>query len=100
MASECLGKLGAIDPGKLEFVVDLGGSEAPATRSLVLDMFSVEFCARLLQELTRAHSSAQDQVVADLCAFSAQEVLRIYDIKLSSRADSFTWKVWRSLSDA
>merc|ERR1719318_680940 len=102
LSAVCLGKIGAIDPGKLEFVVDLGGSDEDiAYRNKVLDMFSVGFCVELLQELVRAQASSRELLVAENCAFSIQEVLKVYGINLAEKSqDSFTWRVWRLLPDS
>ena len=38
--------------------------------------------------------------MAENCAFSLQEVLKVYEVNLEVRdSDSFTWRVWRQLSD-
>ena len=49
-AGVCLGKIGPVDPGKLEFVVSLAECyEDIAARNKILDVFSVGFCVELLQ---------------------------------------------------
>ena len=60
LAGECLGKIGSIDPGKLEFVINLAGADDDiSSRNKVLDIFSTGFCAELLQELVRAQASSR-----------------------------------------
>ena len=102
LSAVCLGKIGAIDPGKLEFVVNLGGSDEDiGYRNNVLDMFSVGFCVKLLQELVRAQASSRELFIAESCTFSIQEVLKGYEINLSRKSSgSFTCRVWRSLRDS
>jgi len=102
LSAVCLGKIGAIDPGKMEFVMDVGSSDEDISyRNKVLDMFSVGFCVELLQELVRAQASSREILVAENCAFSIQEVLKVYGIKLTDKSpDSFTWRVWRTLPDS
>ena len=102
LSAVCLGKIGAIDPGKMEFVMDLGSSDEDLSyRNKVLDMFSVGFCVQLLHELVRAQASSREILVAENCAFSIQEVLKVYGIQLSDKSpDSFTWRVWRTLPDS
>ena len=54
----------------------------------------------LLQELVRAKASLREPLVAENCAFSLQEVLKVYEVNLEVRdPDTFTWRVWRQLSD-
>ena len=99
LAGLCLGQLGPVDPGKLEFVVNLGGAmEDKASRRRVLDVFSVGFCAELLQELVRGQASAREPLIAENCSYSLQEVLRLYQIDLKTENNSFSQKVWRLLS--
>ena len=101
-AGICLGKVGPVDPGKLEFVVNLAESyEDIAAINKLLDVFSVGFCVELLQELVRAKSSLREPLVAENCAFSLQEVLKVYEINLEDKnQNTFTWRVWRQLSDS
>ena len=76
-AGICLGKIGPVDPGRLEFVVNLAETyEDIAAINKLLDVFSVGFCVELLQELVRAKSSLKEPLVAENCAFSLQEVSR------------------------
>ena len=77
-AGICLGKIGPVDPGRLEFKVNLAQSyEDIAATNKLLDVFSVGFCVELLQELIRAKSSLREPLVAENCAFSLQEVLKV-----------------------
>ena len=98
-AGLCLGQLGPVDPGKLDFVVNLAGvREEAASRRTVLDVFSVGFCVQLLQELVRGQASAREPVIAENCSYSLQEVLRIYNIDLRTDKNSFSQRVWSRLS--
>ena len=99
LAGLCLGQLGPVDPGKLDFVVNLGGFlEDEASWRTVLDVFSVGFCVQLLQEMVRAQASAREPVIAENCSYSLQELLRIYKIDLRAEEDSFSQQVWTELS--
>ena len=82
-AGICLGKIGPVDPGRLEFVVNLAETYEDITAiNKLLDVFSVGFCVELLQELVRAKSSLKEPLVAENCAFSLQEVSRnLEDLK-------------------
>ena len=100
LAGLCLGKVGPVDPGKLEFAVRLAGHEDVASRNKLLEVFSVGFCVELLQELARAMASIRDPLIAENCAFSIQEVLKVYQINLKDKNhESFSWRVWRQLSE-
>ena len=96
LAAVCLGKLGAIDPGRLEFDHGVAAEDVGS----VLDLFSTSFCSNLLQELVRAQASTKEPFLAETFAFSIQEVLKVYEINLSDDHSSFTWTVWRNLADA
>ena len=102
LAAVCLGEIGSVDPGKLEFAVNLAGSfEDVANRNKLMDVFSVGFCVELLQELVRARASSTENMIADNCAYSIQEVLKVYNIDLNNKSgDAFTWRVWRQISDS
>ena len=101
LAADCLGKIGAVDPGKLELSMNLsaGDVEDVAERNKVLDVFSVGFCVELLQVLLRA--KAGDPQISGYCAYSLQEIFKVYKINLKEKdPHSFTWRVWRKLSEA
>ena len=103
LSSLCLGKLGPVDPGRLETVVGVGKSEEEedvASRNKLLDVFSVGFCVELLQELVRAHASAREPVSAENCSYSMQEILKVYNINFESKnPEDFSYRVWRQFSD-
>ena len=112
LAALCLGKVGAVDPGRLEFREDGEGEDEEA----ILDLFSVGFCSSLLQELVRAQASSGDSLLADVFSYSVQEVLKVYEISASpalvstSRSSntvvttvqhsSFTARVWQRLRES
>ena len=97
----CLGRLGPLDPGRLEvFVSEEGAEDEEKDRNRLLDVFSAEFCVELLQELVRAQASAREPIIAENCSYSIQEVLRINKINLQSKnPEDFSYRVWRRLSD-
>ena len=99
LAATCLGKVGALDPGRLEFNQDQG--LAAEEDGSILDIFSTSFCSALLQELVRAQASTKEPFLAETFAFSIQEVLKVYEINLLSKdQNSFTWRVWRGLPES
>ena len=99
MAAICLGKIGALDPGRLEFNQDQGLTTKED--GSMLGIFSTGFCSDLLQELVRAQASTKEPFVAETFAYSIQEVLKVYEINLGVKDhSSFTWKVWRNLPES
>ena len=101
LAGLCLGKLGPVDPGKLDFEVYLRGAADVSSRNHILDLFSVGFCRALLTELVRAQASAREPLTAESCSYSIQEVLKVYKFNLQSKnPEDFTYRVWRQLPDS
>ena len=94
LAAGCLGKIGAIDPGRMEWVVEQEREHGSA----VLDLFSEHFCISFLNELVRAQGSCREPGLAEVFSYSLQEVLKVYEINLErSGPQSFSWRVWRGL---
>ena len=99
LAAVCLGKIGPVDPGKLELVPGRSTAQHTIqTRNHTLDMFSVGFSAELLTELARAHASARDQSTAENCSYSTQELLKVFKVNLADDHDSKSWRIWRRLA--
>ena len=93
-AGDCLGKIGPLDPGKLGITVNLAGAIKDIFNlDQILDIFSDEFCADLLKELVRAKLSFAEVKLSDYCAYSIQEVLKVYEINPDSRENDFSTKV-------
>jgi serine/threonine-protein kinase ATR len=95
VSAQCLGKIGAVDPGRLEF--QSGDKQTLTSHNFLLDVTSSEFCVKLILELVRAHQSSREPFVLENCMYSIQEVLRQYEIKPSS---VFGAGVLESLSDS
>ena len=72
----CLGKIGAVDPGRLHLVEDLN----QGTNKTHLSILEEDFIVELLHVLVKAFLSFSDSGTADSCSFSIQEVLRAYEI--------------------
>ena len=102
LAGLCLGKLGPVDPGKLDFEVNLrGGAADVSSRNQMLDVFSVGFYRALLTELVRAQASAREPLTAESCSYSIQEVLKVYKFNPQSKnPEDFTFRVWRQLPNS
>ncbi|KAG8580917.1 hypothetical protein GDO81_007479 [Engystomops pustulosus] len=79
LCGECLGQLGAIDPGRLDFSVSETQGKGSTFVTGVEDM---NFSYELLMELTRAFLAYADNVRAqDSAAYAIQELLSIYECK-------------------
>jgi len=78
VSAQCLGKIGAVDPGRLEF--QGGCNQALVDQNFLLHLTSTEFCVKLIQELVRALQSAREPFILENCMYSIQEVLKIYQI--------------------
>lgn len=72
----CLGKIGAVDPGRLHLVEDLN----QGTIKTYVSVLNEDFIVELIHVLVRAFLSFSDSGAADSCSFSIQEVLRAYGI--------------------
>lgn len=92
LCGECLGELGAIDPGRLDFSTsDTQGKGF----TFVTGVEDPNFAYELLMELTRAFLAYADNVRAqDSAAYAIQELLSIFDCK-EARLDCPGRKLWR-----
>ncbi|XP_054272921.1 serine/threonine-protein kinase ATR-like [Macrosteles quadrilineatus] len=86
-SAQCLGELGALDPGRLpnKFKV-----EAEEKEMFVIS--SEAFVLRALNEFVRAFQAASHTTTVDVFAFGIQELLKMYKVPES--------QVWEKLSDA
>ncbi|XP_044146292.1 serine/threonine-protein kinase ATR isoform X2 [Bufo gargarizans] len=92
LCGECLGQLGAIDPGRLDFSVSDNQGKGSTFVTGVEDM---NFAYELLMELTRAFLAHADNVRAqDSAAYAIQELLSIYECR-EGRSDCPGRRLWR-----
>lgn len=79
LCGECLGELGAIDPGRLDFsTTETQGKDF----TFVTGVEDLSFAYGLLMELTRAYLAYADNSRAqDSAAYAIQELLSIYDCR-------------------
>ncbi|KAG8511432.1 Serine/threonine-protein kinase ATR, partial [Galemys pyrenaicus] len=79
LCGECLGELGAIDPGRLDFsTTETQGKDL----TFVTGVEDLNFAYGLLMELTRAYLAYADNSRAqDSAAYAIQELLSIYDCR-------------------
>ncbi|KAJ7409859.1 hypothetical protein WISP_111676 [Willisornis vidua] len=92
LCGECLGELGAIDPGRLDFST----SETQGKHfTFVAGVEDPNFAYGLLMELTRAFLAYADNVRAqDSAAYAIQELLSVYDCR-ETNTDCPGSRLWR-----
>ncbi|XP_028995716.2 LOW QUALITY PROTEIN: serine/threonine-protein kinase ATR [Betta splendens] len=92
LCGECLGELGAVDPGRL----DLSRTHTHGDRNtFVSGVEDPNFAYDLLTELTRTFLAYADNVRAqDSAAYAIQELLSIFDCH-DGRTDSPGRRLWR-----
>ncbi|XP_061551565.1 serine/threonine-protein kinase ATR [Phycodurus eques] len=92
LCGECLGELGAVDPGRL----DLSPSHTHGDRNtFVSGVDDPNFAYDLLTELTRTFLAYADNVRAqDSAAYAIQELLSIFECR-EGRLDSPGRRLWR-----
>uniref|UniRef100_M4A4B4 Serine/threonine-protein kinase ATR n=1 Tax=Xiphophorus maculatus TaxID=8083 RepID=M4A4B4_XIPMA len=92
LCGECLGELGAVDPGRL----DLSHAHSKGDRStFVSGVDDPNFAHDLLTELTRTFLAYADNVRAqDSAAYAIQELLSIFECR-EGRTDSPGRRLWR-----
>uniref|UniRef100_A0AAX7TJ54 Serine/threonine-protein kinase ATR n=1 Tax=Astatotilapia calliptera TaxID=8154 RepID=A0AAX7TJ54_ASTCA len=92
LCGECLGELGAVDPGRL----DLSQTHTHGNRNIfVSGVDDPNFAYDLLTELTRTFLAYADDVRAqDSAAYAIQELLSIFECR-EGRTDSAGRRLWR-----
>ncbi|KAB1283313.1 Serine/threonine-protein kinase ATR [Camelus dromedarius] len=92
LCGECLGELGAIDPGRLDFsTTETQGKDF----TFVTGVEDSNFAYGLLMELTRAYLAYADNSRAqDSAAYAIQELLSIYDCR-EMQTDGSGHQLWR-----
>uniref|UniRef100_A0A8D0AST5 Serine/threonine-protein kinase ATR n=1 Tax=Sander lucioperca TaxID=283035 RepID=A0A8D0AST5_SANLU len=92
LCGECLGELGAVDPGRL----DLSHTHTHGDRNtFVSGVDDPNFAYELLTELTRTFLAYADDVRAqDSAAYAIQELLSIFECR-DGRTDSPGRRLWR-----
>nr|XP_046179436.1 serine/threonine-protein kinase ATR [Oncorhynchus gorbuscha] len=92
LCGECLGELGAVDPGRL----DLSRTHTHgSSNTFVSGVEESNFAYELLTELTRTFLAYADDVRAqDSAAYAMQELLSIFECR-EGRSDSPGRRLWR-----
>ncbi|XP_042314459.1 serine/threonine-protein kinase ATR [Sceloporus undulatus] len=96
LCGECLGELGAIDPGRLDF--STSDSQGKGL-TFVTGVEDPHFAHGLFMELTRAFLAYADNVRAqDSASYAIQELLSIYDCR-ETATDCPGSKLWKMFPD-
>ncbi|XP_072111128.1 serine/threonine-protein kinase ATR isoform X3 [Mobula birostris] len=96
LCGECLGELGAIDPGRLDLMTS--NTEGKSS-TFVAGVEDPSFAHYLLVELTRAFLAYADNVRAqDSAAYAIQELLQLYNCK-EGKTDCPGRRLWRSFPE-
>ncbi|XP_012731184.2 serine/threonine-protein kinase ATR [Fundulus heteroclitus] len=92
LCGECLGELGAVDPGRLDLSHTLTHGDR---NTFVSGVDDPNFAHDLLMELTRTFLASADNVRAqDSAAYAIQELLSIFDCR-EGRNDTPGRRLWR-----
>nr|XP_022332154.1 serine/threonine-protein kinase ATR-like isoform X2 [Crassostrea virginica] len=91
LIAECIGELGAVDPGRLELLTN-NPKEARARfpSSIEDDSFAVG----LINEVVKAFLAAPESRIQDCAAYALQELLKIYHISEPSDGDAPSGQLW------
>ncbi|XP_076443272.1 serine/threonine-protein kinase ATR-like isoform X2 [Babylonia areolata] len=95
---QCLGELGALDPGRLQLMSNDPCEQHARFQATVEDD---NFVVELIGEVIKSFLAATEPRVQDCSAFALQELLQIYHIEAHSSGDAETRgnKLWRRLSE-
>ena len=96
LAGACLGKIGAVDPGRLNIVENLKN----CSQNTYLSVQDEEFAIELINILVQAYLRVSDSKEGDACSFSIQEVLKAYKISSTAKMSSMSGRIWNQLSDS
>ncbi|XP_064607735.1 serine/threonine-protein kinase ATR-like [Liolophura sinensis] len=90
--AECLGELGAIDPGRLDLAANNPKQDSAHFHASVDDD---NFAFDLINDVTRAFLAATEPDVQNCSALALQELLQIYNIGVDKEPGSSGHKLWR-----
>nr|XP_034325117.1 serine/threonine-protein kinase ATR isoform X2 [Crassostrea gigas] len=91
LIAECIGELGAVDPGRLELLTNNPKEERAKFHSSIEDD---NFAVGLINEVVKAFLAAPESRMQDCAAYALQELLKIYHISKPSDDDKTSGKLW------
>ncbi len=95
LAGDCLGHVGAVDPGRLDLVQDLSSN-----LGVCLTISDDDFVAALISTLIKSFLKCSESADSDACAFALQEVLKACDITGPASFSSPGGRVWNRLLES
>ncbi|KAK3744393.1 hypothetical protein QZH41_012155, partial [Actinostola sp. cb2023] len=95
LVAECLGELGAVDPGRYDVIARAQGAQPFLLQNGCDDM---EFAEELITELARAFLAAHDTRAQDCSAYAIQEVLQVYECS-ETKKEGLGFKLWRKFPE-
>ena len=98
-AGECLGILGAVDPGRLEKNDDLSAA-ATNLDGVPLAVTEEAFVIDLVNVLIRTLIASSGTSDTDACSYSIQEVLKACGIRGPAPMSTVAGRLWNRLSDS
>lgn len=94
--AECIGELGAIDPGRLDLMCNNPKADiAKYHANIEEDNFAVE----LINEVINAFLAAPESRIQDTAAFALQELLKTYKITEPKAGDRNSGRIWKRFPD-
>ena len=107
IAGQCIGSLGAVDPGRLQTICDLNCDSDIVEISVMDENFAVGLFT-VLKDAYVAALSSENADNAKKCAYSIQQTLRFYGIKehianqreRKISAASLSSRIWNTLKDS
>ncbi|XP_015779599.1 PREDICTED: serine/threonine-protein kinase ATR-like, partial [Acropora digitifera] len=95
LVAECLGELGAVDPGRLDKLTHDPVDEQTVFESGCDDP---EFAVELINQLVQAFLAAHDTRAQDCSAYAIQEVLLTYECS-ESKKDGAGYQLWKKFPE-
>ena len=95
LAAKCLGKIGAVDPGRLQIDCDFSSDS-----EVLLDVLDEKFAHDLIKILLKSFLGTTESSETDACSFSLQEVLKAYGIRGPDKMTTSSGRIWNRFSDS
>ncbi|KAL3865678.1 hypothetical protein ACJMK2_043042 [Sinanodonta woodiana] len=94
--SECLGELGAVDPGRLELLANNPKEEMARFHSSIEED---NFVVGLINELVKSYLAATEPRIQDCSAYALQELLQVYQVSGPNEVEPSGSKLWKRFSE-
>ncbi|XP_060075850.1 serine/threonine-protein kinase ATR-like, partial [Ylistrum balloti] len=94
--AECIGELGAIDPGRLELMCNNPKADLAKYHANIEEE---NFALELISEIINAFLAAPESRIQDTAAFALQELLKTYKITEPKTGDGSSGRIWKRFPD-